>query len=351
MCCGPWSVTSGSTTSARRTAPQLGATYADLYPNRVGRMVLDGGVDPSLSYADAVADQLEALEGALRDYAADCGDREECPLRGSTDERVAQVGGVLDDAAERPLRTDGERDVPLALALTGVVSALYDEASWPVLDTALTEALSGDGDTLLRLADAYVRRDPDGGYSANVIEANAAVACLDTPVDDSREAMAALERRLERVAPTLGAFSAYGEVLCGQWPVPPTGEPQPRVATGLRADPRGGDDRRPGDPVPVVGGARRPARRGAAADVRGRGAHRVPTGFALRRRLGRGVAGARRDRRRRHHLRGLRPHPVRPGAGRLVCSATVEALPRPRRLSSVGQSDSLVMNRSRVRFP
>src|SRR5690606_8079115 len=57
----------------------LGATYAELFPENVGRVVLDGGLDPSLSSADLVRGQAAGFERALRVYAEDCLAGSSCP--------------------------------------------------------------------------------------------------------------------------------------------------------------------------------------------------------------------------------------------------------------------------------
>jgi pimeloyl-ACP methyl ester carboxylesterase len=211
----------------------LGATYADLFPQRVGRLVLDGAIDPSLSREDFIVGQADGVERALRAYVTDCLDRRGCPLRGTLDEAMAQVRSVIDAADARPLRTDdAERPLTEPLAFTGVVAPLYSEAMWPALDDALEGGLAGDGRALLRIADTYARRNPDGSYRGNLLEALNAIDCLDYPVDDSPDAMAATRARLVQAAPTVGDLFAYGEVLCGQWPVPPAREPAPLDAAG-----------------------------------------------------------------------------------------------------------------------
>ena len=50
----------------------LGSTYASLFPDNVGRMVLDGALDPSLSYEELTSGQAKAFEKALRAYVAHC---------------------------------------------------------------------------------------------------------------------------------------------------------------------------------------------------------------------------------------------------------------------------------------
>lgn len=213
----------------------LGALYAQEFPQRVGRLVLDGAIDPASSDGDVVLGQAVGMESALRAYATAClaGDTsDDCPLRGSVDEAMQQVADVLERADDSPLRAQGGREVTGGLAFTGVIAPLYDDASWPELDGALAAALGGDGTGLLVLADRYSDREPDGSYSSNIEEVFAAVNCLDYPVDDSPEAMRAAAEELEEAAPLLGGFMSYGEVQCGQWLVPAARTPAPVRAAG-----------------------------------------------------------------------------------------------------------------------
>ncbi len=50
----------------------LGAVYADLFPERVGRFVLDGAVDPALSISGLALGQAAGCEAARRAYLEDC---------------------------------------------------------------------------------------------------------------------------------------------------------------------------------------------------------------------------------------------------------------------------------------
>lgn len=214
----------------------LGATYADLFPQRVDRFVLDGALDPTSSYRDVVRGQATGIERALRGYVRAClaGDAGDCPLSGNEDDAMAQAAGVVERADDTPLPTDQPgREVTIGLAFTGIVSTLYDQRSWPSLSAALTEAIvDGRGTQLLTLADGYADREPDGTYSSNIDEAFTAINCVDYPVDDSPEAMDRAAAALEDAAPFIGAFMAYGEVLCGQWPVPASRTPGPLTAAG-----------------------------------------------------------------------------------------------------------------------
>jgi pimeloyl-ACP methyl ester carboxylesterase len=211
----------------------LGAMYAEEFPQRVGRLVLDGAIDPALSSAQIGVGQAAGMEQALRAYVTDCLTRRDCPLRGSVDDALGQVRSVVDAARQHPLRTDDpNRSLTASLAFYGLIAPLYENASWPMLDQALAAALAGDGSLLLELADLYADRQPDGEYGSNLLEAFNAVNCLDYPVDASPGAMEAEARRLEQASPTFGDAMAYGELLCAAWPVPPVLKPAPLHAKG-----------------------------------------------------------------------------------------------------------------------
>ncbi len=70
----------------------------------------------------------------------------------------------------------------------------------------------------------------DGTYS-NILEANAAVNCLDTPAL-SLPAIQAHAPVIQRIAPVFGLLDLYGAVQCAVWPVPATGTVGPLRASG-----------------------------------------------------------------------------------------------------------------------
>ncbi|WP_246280682.1 alpha/beta hydrolase [Cellulomonas humilata] len=200
----------------------LGATYATLFPERVGRLVLDGALPPTLTSAEASEGQAVGFENALRAFIADCQGGSGCPLTGSVDSGLAQVRSFLDRARDNPLSTGTDRDLTSSLAFYGIALPLYSQSFWPYLSQALTAAIKqGDGSLLLQLADQYSDREPDGTYSANSIVAFGAINCLDSREPADIPTMRAEAAQIEAAAPTVGSFFAYGATLCAQWPVPP----------------------------------------------------------------------------------------------------------------------------------
>ncbi|MFS8199030.1 alpha/beta hydrolase (plasmid) [Streptomyces sp. CWNU-52B] len=230
----------------------LGATYAGLYPDRVGRLVLDGAMDPSLPARKMNRDQTAGFETAFRSFAKDCVGESDCPL-GDAGTSPEQVGKNLKaffqklDAGPIDAGDADGRKVGESLATTGVIAAMYDEGAWPQLREALTMAMKEkDGAGLLVLSDSYYEREADGSY-ANLMAANAAVNCLDLPAAfESPEEVEKGVPDFEKASPVFGRGLAWASLNCAYWPVKPTGEPRRIEAKGAA-------------PIVVVGTTRDPA--------------------------------------------------------------------------------------------
>lgn len=202
---------------------QLGATYAALFPQQVGRLVLDGAVDPTLSSQELSIGQAVGFENALRAYVTDCQTTANCPLTGTVDEGMAQIRALFDQATASPLPTqESGRVLTGALAFSGVALPLYDESSWSYLTQGLRGALQGDGSVLLQLADIYYDRQ-NGKYVTNSTVAFWGIGCADDRGTTDIAQMRADAAEIEAAAPTVGSYFGYGGILCGNWPVPEAG--------------------------------------------------------------------------------------------------------------------------------
>lgn len=212
----------------------LGATFADFYPDRVGRMVLDGALNPDNTGDDVLLEQAKGFDRSLRAYVEAClaGETGACPLSGSVDQGMQQIAAMIDAAQDAPLETGTDRELTAAMFTTGVITALYDDDTWPYLSEALAQAKKGDGSDLLYLADLYADRGDSGAYGSNLLEAFQAINCLDYPALQTDEEMKDQADRLAEVAPVFGPRMAYGDLLCSQWPYPAVRTPEPIKAAG-----------------------------------------------------------------------------------------------------------------------
>lgn len=206
---------------------KLGATYASLFPDNVGRMVLDGALDPALSNEEITLGQATAFESEIRAYLADCLSAPGCPFDGDVDDALKQLHRLFADIEENPLTAADGRVVPIGDFVGGFIVPFYEDALWPRLSTALAGALAGDPTEMLALADAGAGREADGSYTGNLNDAFAAINCLDYPMTTDLDEQEADARRLERASPTIGRYLAYGGTQCEPWPFPPTGTPEP----------------------------------------------------------------------------------------------------------------------------
>lgn len=209
----------------------IGARYADMFPERAGRLVLDGVLDPTASESDVVREQTRGFELALRSYAAACLSAKECPLTGSVDDAMGQIGALLDSVDETELTGSDGRTLTTSTMLTAIVTPLYAESNWGYLNALFETIADGDADVAFALADSYYSR-MDGKYLDNSTEAFQAINCLDYPnsVDPDRMRREAAE--LERVAPTIGRFQGFGDVSCAGWPYKGVDERAPVRAAG-----------------------------------------------------------------------------------------------------------------------
>jgi len=205
----------------------LGSTYASLFPDNVGRMVLDGALDPSISNEELTSGQARAFEKAIRAYVARCQAQDGCPLSGDVDTGVQQIRDLIAAVQQTPRTAKDGRVVNATTFVSGLITPLYNDQSWPALTQALEAAMTGDVSLMLRLADLGADRSSDGTYTSNSTFAFNAINCLDYPMVSDTAGMRAEQQRLMQDSPTFGYFFAYGGTNCVDWPYPNVRTPAP----------------------------------------------------------------------------------------------------------------------------
>ena len=211
----------------------LGATYADLFPERVGRMLLDGAIDPTLTNEKLSYGQALGFELALTRFVDDCVTKSDCPLSASGAAGASEVGDLLIELDANPITLDDGRLFTQAMGTLGVVGSLYDKQyGWPELRTNLGLAFDGDFSGLASSVDFYTGRQSDGSYKDNSNDAIAAVNCLDRPDRATTEETAALASEWKKVAPNFGEYLAWSNISCSYWQAEATGVPKEITAPG-----------------------------------------------------------------------------------------------------------------------
>jgi pimeloyl-ACP methyl ester carboxylesterase len=214
---------------------EIGAAYAEAYPDRIRAMVLDGAVDPSLQPIDENLRQMAGFQMAFEDYAADCAQSTDCPLGNDPTQFVNRYHQLIDPLVTQPAKTSDPRGLSYQDAITGTIDALYSRQYWKFLTSGLLGLQRGtDPGDLLLLADDYVNRNPAGHYQ-NSQDAFYAIRCVNAQYPTDPAVWAAADQRAREAAPFLsyGSFTGFApRDTCALWPVPATSTPHPAVSPG-----------------------------------------------------------------------------------------------------------------------
>ena len=226
----------------------IGAVYADLFPGRVGRTVLDGAMDPSQRWADGEAEVTAFKEVVLRQYVEHCQAHDGCPLTGSTDEAIAQLTAFVDGLDQAPLTApDSSVTVNTQEATTIIQHYAVEKPDWDALTAMLAPAMNNRDGALMvaakqsTLASQLPTTAEQAVAGANTLFMSAAVICNDYPdtadtVSDW-DAQAAAERK---ISPFFGGTSNGLDAYCRGWGHRAQTPPQETHAEGS-------------DPILVVG--------------------------------------------------------------------------------------------------
>ena len=214
---------------------EIGTTYIDEFPAKVGRLVLDGALDPTLSNAEVIVTQSAAFEKTLHSYLAACPELDNCPFTGNLDADLATIRADFDRLQADPIPGADGRLLDGYVLDTATTTALYSEDSWPYLNDLYSEIAVGETQTAFLLADFYYGRE-NGRYVDNSFQSFIAVQCLDYETITDPAETAALSAAIVAAAPTFNRPSILGDVLCGNWPFPFRGD-APAPASGVGADP------------------------------------------------------------------------------------------------------------------
>jgi pimeloyl-ACP methyl ester carboxylesterase len=225
----------------------IGAVFAEQFPARVGRMVLDGAEDPRVPGVEMALAQARGFEQAFDAFVADCVMRSDCPLGRSHGGAKQRLADLLDSIDRRPLPGRDGREMTQSLAMLGIALTMYEEVQgWPALRLALSRALDEDGSVLMLLSDLYTRRGENGRYTGNSNEAIYAVNCVDRPDTQTPDEIKRQLPRFRKASPIFGDFLAWGALPCTYWPVQSGAKARAITAPGAA-------------PIVVVGTIRDPA--------------------------------------------------------------------------------------------
>jgi len=192
----------------------IGQVYADLFPDRVRSMVLDGVLELGPSGLELAAEQAAGFETALARFAEYCDAAEGCEIAGESLQAVEDVLALAEQPGGIPA-PDADRPAGPGEANLGISYALYAQSLWPDLDSAIAAARGGDGSELVRLADGYI--------GLGDFEIYFAVNCMDFAwPTEGPEAFLAAAKTTAQASPHFGEALVNDYIRCADWPVAPT---------------------------------------------------------------------------------------------------------------------------------
>ncbi|WP_328389882.1 alpha/beta hydrolase [Streptomyces sp. NBC_00400] len=218
----------------------LGQQYMKLFPDKVGRMVLDSVVNPAADMQQVARRDVKTSDDAMRRYARNlvaCGDDR---LGTTAGEILRRVTGFAKKLERKPLRGSGGEEFTDATLSMYLDTAVTDEQSWKPLTKALVAALHGDGAAFERFDKETAGES--GGKKPTPQEQQAqedesasmpAVLCLDSPsAPKSPKAMLDMADAFAKQSPLFGRSFAWQMIDCATWPIAPTGAAEPIKASG-----------------------------------------------------------------------------------------------------------------------
>jgi pimeloyl-ACP methyl ester carboxylesterase len=185
----------------------IGQQLAELFPDRIRAMVLDGVVDLGPTGVESAVSQAAGFEVALEAYAEDCDDDPSCPIG---PDAIGAIDDLLAQVEDEPIPAE-PRDLGPGEMSTGLALPLYSETMWPDLSDAVADALDGDGTGMVALADEYLGvADFDVYFAVN---------CLDFAWPDTPEELLADGADAAEESPHFGEAIVNDYVRCSMWPV------------------------------------------------------------------------------------------------------------------------------------
>ena len=203
----------------------FGAVYAELFPQNVGRLVLDGAVDPLQTDFEALKFQMAGFDSGLRAYMQFCLDSADCPFTGDVDTALGQVRSVLDTVDAQELVNPDGRMLDSATLATAIIENLYSQSYWTTLTEMFNALKQRDPAPVFESADAYNQRGSDGSYQSNSNDVYISATCADGDFASDPESTLDRIAEIDAFAPVLGRYATYDDfavldVACSHWPYP-----------------------------------------------------------------------------------------------------------------------------------
>lgn len=198
----------------------VGALYAQMFPTRTERLVLDSVMAPELDYRAVRHGQAKGMQASVTAFADDCVRRTDCPVPGPAERAVQAIVDLVGRLDADPYRAPDGRTLSGSRMLALVESSQYmPEAGWPALRAVLGDAFAGRWPAVV-----------DAAYSPDLMVNPAdseylSVVCTDFATERDRQTPGRLAPDWARESPVSGGNRAWSLAPCEAWPVGPVRVP------------------------------------------------------------------------------------------------------------------------------
>lgn len=163
---------------------KLGLTYAEMFPEEVGRWVLDGVMDVTISLAGIAEDQAVGFERQLWDFAEWCAEQEECPISGDAQDVFDGIAELTDEIREAPVAASDGRQITANTIFGGLSTTMYIAGGQEILLEALQLWINeANPEYFQQISDIADGRNPDGTYDWISSWSFRTIMCSDYPED------------------------------------------------------------------------------------------------------------------------------------------------------------------------
>ncbi|MFF0307473.1 alpha/beta hydrolase [Streptosporangium sp. NPDC004379] len=202
---------------------RLGAVYAEMFPQKVRALVLDGVVDPTAENPRRRLTQQAGFQKNFEKLAASCAAGKDCPLGDDPAKATEAFQKLVRPLIDKPVPAGKGRTMNFNQAVGSVTAGLYYPEAWPVLIKGLAQLKKGDGTQITKVGDLFGGRDASGVWD-NFLEANLAINCNDearrTPEEEAR-----LRADIIKTSPYVDSGEKVEGVTrdaCESWPGEPS---------------------------------------------------------------------------------------------------------------------------------
>ena len=238
----------------------LGATYADTFPKKVGRMVLDSAMSPNQTDRQEMTYDIQGFESSIDAFIDWCVARPDCALGSDKAGARQKIVDLLDSVDRNGLSTSKPGLGRIGEGWVGfsIFMCLYSDASWPTLNKGLAQAFTGKGDILLAKGMSVVERSATGAYAPGTyLQAMIPVRCADWPRSKDDPSLVAAQAKAKADHPLWARMTGELYDNCRSWPTAGRTPKGTTLAVGAAPILVIGNDR---DPATPIGGTKQLAK-------------------------------------------------------------------------------------------